>query len=217
MPSSPHLQRSVIKTLSVARLSFHASVSAKSGCRGHCGLASGKTTPSADSPNSQLAKGFLCVFQTSSYKTRGPFGPRGLLSCGLLGRSVWLSLPLCHLSIFFIFLLCLASCGCSTHPEMTHGMLAPPPSDPLSNGCLRRLTLPRTRTPGLRRGPVTRRCCSVGSAGGVTDEEGTERADLSQNRPLFDVFTSSLPRSSSRQNQPRSPRKRHAVLQRARG
>lgn len=81
-------------------------------------------------------------------------------------------LPLCRLSIFFTFLLCFGLVAAPHTQKWLTGTGAPPPSDPPSNCCPRPLTLPLTRAPGVRRGPVARRCCSEGSVGASHTRKG---------------------------------------------
>lgn len=109
---------------------------------------------------------FPC-FPDQSLRNAWTAGSQGRLPCGPLGRSVWLWLPLCHLSVFFTFLL-----------FRTLWLLCPPRDD--SGGWWHRLlpthfltaassdsgshVRPRTRTPGLR-GPVGGAAVPRGRAG----------------------------------------------------
>lgn len=87
---------------------------------------------------------------------------------------------------------------------MTQGDGGTASSRPTSSPCLQRLQLagPSANThPGPPR-PRRRRCCPAGPGGGVTDEEGAEGTDPSQNRPLLRVSAPSLPQSPSQQDPP---------------
>lgn len=130
---------------------------------------------------------------------------------------MWLWLPLCHLSVFFIFLL-----------FRTLWLLRPPRDD--SGGWWHRLlpthflTLPPA-TPARRsvheHAPRTSEApsealLSRGAGRGVTDEEGAKGTDPSQNRPLLRVSAPSLPQSPSQQDPP-GLRGRATRLRQARG
>lgn len=122
---------------------------------------------------------FPC-FPDQSLRNAWAAGSQGRLPCGPLGRSVWLWLPLCHLSVFFIFLL-----------FRTLWLLRPPRDD--SGGWWHRLlpthfltaassdsdsqVCPRTRTPGLR-GPVGGAAVPRGRAGASPTRRGPSASTL---------------------------------------
>lgn len=120
---------------------------------------------------------FPC-FPDQSLRNAWTAGSQGRLPCGPLGRSVWLWLPLCHLSVFFIFLL-----------FRTLWLLRPPRDD--SGGWWHRLlpthflTLPPA-TPARRSAnthpgpprPRRRRCCPAGPGGASPTRRGPSAPTL---------------------------------------
>lgn len=119
---------------------------------------------------------FPC-FPDQSLRNAWTAGSRGRLPCGPLGRSVWLWLPLCHLSVFFIFLL-----------FRTLWLLRPPRND--SRGWWHRLlpthfltlppATPARRSANTHPGPQgpRRRCCPAGPGGASPTRRGPRAPTL---------------------------------------
>lgn len=196
------------------------SVPAESGCRGLRGLTSGGTAPPAERPGSRLAEGLLPVFSRPVPTKRVDRWVPGPFTLWPVGEErVALASPLPLVRLFYFSSVSHLVAAPPTQKRLS-GMVAPPPSDPLphpassDSGSQVRL---RTRTPGLR-GPVGgwEALLSRGAGRGVTDEEGPERTDPSQNRPLLRVSAPSLLQSPSQQDPP-GLRGRAMRLRRARG
>lgn len=103
-----------------------------------------------------------------------------------------------------------------TQKRLSLGMVAPPPPDPLPHPASSDSgSQVREHAPQASEAP-SEALLSRGAGRGVTDEEGAEGTDPSQNRPLLRVSAPSLLQSPSQQDPP-GLRGRATRLRRARG